>query len=304
MKMKKLVVIAISILIILTALAGCDNNNISKPDEAPAITVLAGDIEIEWTFGLDEWNGRVYDRRCNFQGLMSRMTVEDLMYVKNGETITIQFDGNAPDEYRLTEHILRETGDRKFNFDGMEYDISFDNDNKAMFTIEPNFAIALSSKSMDYEPGNTIKGYLLFARWGGNECEYGFIISGDAAVTISHELLPSMSIQNISPTGLSFILENPTDNEMIFGEDYSLFVKEGNFWRNVEPIIEDWGFNDEGFFVAPNESSALTEVNWQWLFGDLPDGDYIFRKSVVYLRSPGDYDEFILEQQFTIGYAS
>ncbi|MDR2590703.1 MAG: hypothetical protein LBC71_06945 [Oscillospiraceae bacterium] len=300
--MIKVVVLFLALFIFLVPLIGCYNQrHYDKQDEAPSITVLVGDIEIEWTVGLNEWNGRIYDRICNFHALMSRITVEDLVYVRNGETITIQFVGKAPNEYRLTEHILRETGDRKYSINGMEYDISFDKNNTTIFTIEPNFATALSSNGMDYEPGNTIKGYLLFARWGDNTCEYGFIIRGDAAITISREPLPSISILNVSPSGLSFVLDNPTDNEIIFGEDYSLLVKDNNIWETVIPIIEDWGFNDVANILAPNETSVSMDINWQWLFGELPAGNYIFRKSVIFIRSPGDYDEFIVEQQFTIG---
>jgi hypothetical protein len=55
----------------------------------------------------------------------------------------------------------------------------------ASFAIKPNIATSLSSYSGDYLPGNTIKGYRLVVKWGENECEYAFIIRGDAAILMT-----------------------------------------------------------------------------------------------------------------------
>jgi len=111
---------------------------------------------------------------------------DDLPYIKNGETVTIVFDSSIPDSVALTEHLLRENGDGKYNIAGMEYEVMLQaSDSRASFTIEPNWATALSSDSGDYAPGGTIKGYRLVCSWGDNECEYGFIVRGDAAVMMT-----------------------------------------------------------------------------------------------------------------------
>ena len=115
---------------------------------------------------------------------MSDTTFDELPYIKNGETITIKFNGHVPNSVTLTEYILNKNGERKYTSDGMVYDINFGIFNHAAnFTIKKNYATALSSSTLDYMRGNTIKGYKLVCAWGNNECEYSFIIRGDAAIT-------------------------------------------------------------------------------------------------------------------------
>ena len=283
-----------------SALPGAPTSTRETGDEPPSITVMAGDISIGWQVGKNEWNGSIYDRMDNFHRIMSQTSFDDLPYVGNGETITIQFAGDVPESYTLTEYILRDTGDMKYNIPGMECVISFDSDGFGAFFVEPNFATGLSSNSEDYLPGNTIKGYRLVCRWGRNVCEYGFIIRSDAFVSMSFEPLPFMTILSTSPSGLTFTITNPTENEYIYGESYSLLVFSANRWDSVEPITESWGFNSIGYTLEPNATSDEAEINWQWLFGDLPPGDYMLQKSIIYLRSPGDFDEFFMEQQFSI----
>jgi hypothetical protein len=184
------------------------------PGEPPAITVKSGQYSIDWTVGKNKWNGAVYDRLDVFQDLMPRYrSVSNLPYVKNGELITIAINGTVPDSVTLTEHILSSNGNRKYNIDGMTYDVSFGILNRVgTFTLTPNYATGLSSFSGDYEPGNTIKGYSLICTWGNNECEYGFIIRGDAAITMTaRDDVVSVTIWKDDEGKTRFTL---TDNEL------------------------------------------------------------------------------------------
>jgi len=158
----------------------------TTPEEPPSITVRSGSTEIDWVVGKNIWNNSIYDRLDNFQWIMRDTVIDELPYIQNGETITIVFDSRIPDSVALTEHLLRGNGDEKYNISGMECEVTLDaSDSRASFTIETNWATALSSDSGDYAPGGTIKGYRLVCRWGDNECEYGFIIRGDAAVIMT-----------------------------------------------------------------------------------------------------------------------
>ena len=169
--------------------AEISNDNLIFINDPPSITVMAGDVEIKWVVGKNTWNNADYDRLDNFQWIMSETTFDELPYVKNGEVISIQFDNNidsVPHTYTLTEHILREDGNLKYNIEGKEYEFNIYL-TVGDFIIEPNYAVLFSSYSWDYEPGNTIKGYRLICRWGDNSCEYAFIIRGDAAIQWTHE---------------------------------------------------------------------------------------------------------------------
>lgn len=153
----------------------------------PEIKITAGSVELLYALGINQWDGNIYDREDCFERIMSGTALADLEYVKNGETITILVDGNVPDSVTLTEYILKDDGTKKYNIEGMSYDISFGVSNQmGTLTLVPNYTAGLSSLGADYDPGATIRGFQLVCLWGENECEYSFIIRSDALDTLSY----------------------------------------------------------------------------------------------------------------------
>jgi hypothetical protein len=109
-----------------------------------------------------------------------------------------------------------------------------------------------------------------------------------------------MIVQDVSSSGLSFSFHNITDSEYLYGSDFSLSSLKNGSWEPVEPIIENWGFTSEGYDIMPNSTTDITPIDWQWLLGELPSGEYRIQKSVLFIRSPGDFDEYIVEAEFAI----
>ena len=109
----------------------------------------------------------------------------------------------------------------------------------------------------------------------------------------------AMNINNINANGLSFSFENASEKQYFFGSGYSLLALTGGSWHAVEPIIENWGFNDVGYELKPQSKTDAVSVDWSWLYGELPGGDYKFQKE-VYLLRPGDNDTYVLEQPFSV----
>lgn len=54
---------------------------------------------------------------------------------------------------------------------------------------------------------------------------FGFTSTGNIA---SPSSAVSIIIQNASPNGISFHFENKTENSYTYGEDYALYIREGN----------------------------------------------------------------------------
>ncbi|MCL1902801.1 MAG: hypothetical protein FWF94_00095 [Oscillospiraceae bacterium] len=110
--------------------------------------------------------------------------------------------------------------------------------------------------------------------------------------------LPELFIDDITSIGLSYTFVNQTDMEFTDGEDYSLFVRDGDVWRKlnggmVVTLI--------GYTIAPMSQTISREVNWEWVLREeLPVGEYKFQKRILFVRQPGDFDEHTLEQRFTI----
>jgi hypothetical protein len=143
-----------------------------------------GTYDIDWGNGWNQYKGAVTDREDTLKGLMKDKAIEDLIYLRDGDTIQITFpDGTAPEEVQLTEFLLNPDGSKKFRYSsdnpGKELEFTL-TDGIGTFTLEGNAATFFSSDSEDYKPGNVIKGYYLLCNWGHDECEFAFVIRGDA----------------------------------------------------------------------------------------------------------------------------
>lgn len=42
------------------------------------------------------------------------------------------------------------------------------------------------------------------------------------------------------------------------------------------------------------------DVDWEWLYGKLPAGEYRIVKDILTVDSPGDYEAFTLYSTFTV----
>ena len=103
----------------------------------------------------------------------------------------------------------------------------------------------------------------------------------------------------LSPTEATFILQNLTDRDYLYGELFTLQRKTENGWVELETIIENYAFLLLGMELPPNQSKEIT-VTWNWLYGTLAPGDYRICKEASHIRSPGDYENYSLYAAFTV----
>ena len=109
----------------------------------------------------------------------------------------------------------------------------------------------------------------------------------------------TMSIQDVTPNGLSFTIKNTTLKEYTWGEPYRLYILKDDSWEPVE-YINTPVFICIGYILLPCAKTDLKSVDWTWFYGELTTGDYKFQTEILYVRSPGDYDTYVLEQEFSI----
>ena len=150
----------------------------------PSIIVTSGGITIPWVVGMNRLGDSIVDRQDTLIQLMHDHVLADLPHLADGATITVDFQGDPPDAFRMTEHIINPDGLPKYTTGSADrsVDIVFTH-GVGTFTLMPNWATAVSSDSADYAPGATLKGFRLVANWGTDECEYAFVIRGDAPIT-------------------------------------------------------------------------------------------------------------------------
>ena len=89
---------------------------------------------------------------------------------------------------------------------------------------------------------------------------------------------PGIIVSEVSPTGLTFQLENSSDQALWFGDEYIVFVLQDGQWVNVPPITDKAVFTSGGTLQAPWSTSQAILADWRELYGGLPSGDYMFQK--------------------------
>ena len=95
------------------------------------------------------------------------------------------------------------------------------------------------------------------------------------------------------------MIENNSDSQCIYSEDFLLEKKIKGKWYQVPVIIESYGFNDIGYELVSGEKGEW-DVDWTWLYGSLDTGEYRIVKNVLAFRSTGDFDEYNLAANFNI----
>lgn len=110
----------------------------------------------------------------------------------------------------------------------------------------------------------------------------------------------NISIQSVTPSGITLVISNPEDRTFIYGSAYSLYVSNNGEWEPVAPIIDNYAFTSIGYDLLPGTTTEPMYFNWEWLFGQLPPGFYRFEKEIIYLRAPGDFDSYTLMAYFEL----
>jgi len=87
--------------------------------------------------------------------------------------------------------------------------------------------------------------------------------------------------------------------ELLTGAAFFLEVKDGNSWNTYPTLHEHVSWTAEGWMIE-KDGSVEWATEWDWLYGELPAGEYRVGKDVLNSRAPGDYDELPYYAEFTI----
>lgn len=115
----------------------------------------------------------------------------------------------------------------------------------------------------------------------------------------------TLTVKNVTPTGLTLICTQsggePT-GELETGSYYTVQRLMNGEWLKAEYTEideEQVGWTGEGWLI-PKEDTVEWEVDWSWLYDELPAGQYRIGKEIVDFRETGDFDTAILYAEFTI----
>lgn len=117
----------------------------------------------------------------------------------------------------------------------------------------------------------------------------------------------TLSVKNVTSTGLTLVVTqsggNPT-GDIMTGEPYRLIALVGGTWKAVEELplpegVDGRGFNSIGYWIQKGETREF-DINWEWIFGELPEGRYRLIKEFMDFRRTADYDTFEYWVEFNV----
>lgn len=129
-------------------------------------------------------------------------------------------------------------------------------------------------------------------------------------VSVEHELIENSSwgvtltAKNVSPTGMTIVCTQEgyeVAGELFTGSSYSLYRYVEEDWEKVEylPQEHEIAWTSEAWII-PLEGTVEWETDWEWLYGELPQGHYKLGKGIMNLTEPGDFDTSMQFVEFEV----
>lgn len=114
----------------------------------------------------------------------------------------------------------------------------------------------------------------------------------------------ALSADNVTSKGLTIVCyQTGGENvaQLHTGTYYVLQKLEDESWVDVEYLPQEYpvGWTMEALTIE-KESTTFWEVDWEWLYGELPAGEYRIGKEITNFRATGDYDEEMLYADFIV----
>ncbi len=102
----------------------------------------------------------------------------------------------------------------------------------------------------------------------------------------------TLSAVNVTGKGLELEIQQsggaPTGS-LQCGSDYRLMFREGDVFKMVPVTIDNYAWTAEAYLISM-ETDISFEIDWTWLYGTLPAGEYRLIKEIMDFRKSGDYD--------------
>ena len=114
----------------------------------------------------------------------------------------------------------------------------------------------------------------------------------------------TLEAQNVTPSAMTIVCHQSGGenvSELYTGSFYVIQRLEEAGWVDVEYIPQEYDviWTAEGWGIQ-KENTTTWGVNWEWLYGKLPAGEYRIGKEIMNFRGTGDYDKEIVYVDFTI----
>ena len=114
----------------------------------------------------------------------------------------------------------------------------------------------------------------------------------------------TLRAEDLTATGLTVRCEQfggSPAGELQTGEWFTIERNRGGNWEAVETKTaqEEIAWHSMAYPIAKNDITSW-QIDWGWLYGELPPGEYRIGKRIDDIREAGDYDGNVYYAEFTI----
>jgi len=280
---KKLVGSAAMFVLLSGLLTGCgESEEIGNADVQTEVSVVETFEKTTVTDPYEEWIMHTYYKLSD--GTWSVEIVDN--ETEDVETLSYQ--------YRIVLHDTMPNAEVASNY------IILSNRNDITFH-EAFMASGLSSNMDDYFTRNEA---IFVSSWVGPLEENHPQKDPDTIYILDDENEWGIELQvtDISPKGLTIECTqsggNPSD-ELQTGSYYIVEKKTEGGWEAVPYLLDNVGWTEEAWMI-PMKGTVSWNIDWEWLYGELPGGDYRIGKEIMDFRETGDYDTQMYYVEFGI----
>ena len=114
----------------------------------------------------------------------------------------------------------------------------------------------------------------------------------------------TLSVENVTAKGLTLVCTHSGGKnvaQLDTGSYYIIQKSEKSGWEDVEYLPHEYEIAwDAVAWMIKKEDTTTWDINWEWLYGELPAGEYRIGKEIMNFRGTGDYDTELVYAEFTI----
>ena len=113
----------------------------------------------------------------------------------------------------------------------------------------------------------------------------------------------TLTARDVTPTGLTLVVTQfggEVRGELMTGLSFVVERLSDGTWTELPSVTgETAAWNDLAVLIPSNGAREM-EVDWSWLYGELPPGQYRIGKKFTDLVEPGEYEERMMYARFTV----
>jgi len=167
------------LILVVLLLNACSGQATGQAMEEPQLKVSAEAQELRVIYYGDLYNETREEINKRLMQAMEDTSVEELPYVPLGEDIIINAENFQTEEFSLTDYILKENGEIRYQEKVAQASEISMNDGEAAYPLTSHPAAYLSSNSEDYKQGEVIRGIVVRADIEGSSFAFAIILRTD-----------------------------------------------------------------------------------------------------------------------------